>query len=442
MEPPKQNHGDALTGPETHPTDAPDNHSTLTQNAREETSTGLSTPSALDTLVSRLREGSLSTTRIVNLRAGSKKPVGDHAQFRPGEVTGNYGVHPGRGLVLFDIDRRQNLEPVEALPESFTVSTPHGGEHRYYAVEGDAGALLRETVGVSNPSPTWGDTRIDAGYVVGPDSTLSPKECTKDDCDSCGAPDGGLYTIHRDLPIATVAAEEVLEVVRADPAYADRQPHPSRDAQPEPSTEGPGEKYEPLPWEWDVETAMSDLPGDHTFWERLNVMRFGSTVSPHLRRLMSGEVWEAGYVTDKGELDRSRAEVALGGHLGYWFHRDREIARYVLDNVASVSKWWESPHHREDVLRAVEESEEVYQEGSKEVSASAIYCVALTLKIRGEATATDLVEDPLNPVGETQTKEARAELEEAGVIEWEKRGRSIVYRDVGLKEWLEDNSHL
>lgn len=40
MEPPKQTRGDALTGPETHPTDAPSNHPTQTQSAREEDSTG------------------------------------------------------------------------------------------------------------------------------------------------------------------------------------------------------------------------------------------------------------------------------------------------------------------------------------------------------------------------------------------------------------------
>lgn len=53
------------------------------------------------------------------------------------------------------------------LPETYTVTTPSGGRHLYFALP--AGVELRNTAGQLAPHV---DTRAGGGYVVGPGSTL------------------------------------------------------------------------------------------------------------------------------------------------------------------------------------------------------------------------------------------------------------------------------
>lgn len=87
----------------------------------------------------------------------------------------NVGVATGKGLLVVDIDNKKGKNgsqsfadldlPFEAL-DTFTVSTPSGGRHVYYRIDGDA----RNTAELLGPGI---DTRGDGGYVVGPGSTLT-----------------------------------------------------------------------------------------------------------------------------------------------------------------------------------------------------------------------------------------------------------------------------
>ena len=178
----------------------------------------------------RLREADLGTERFIDVEDGTKTS-NDHTQREPDSenLSGNYGVYPGRGggdggyLIDIDVDDYNEVDELalgelDSLPDTFTVESPHGGEHRYYAVDGDPPAAMKEEFGIRNPVPTWGEIRIENGYVVGPGSEL-------DTCDKawheCSDPDEGHYRISADRRIAEISVKELVEVIRADPQYAE-----------------------------------------------------------------------------------------------------------------------------------------------------------------------------------------------------------------------------
>lgn len=214
-------------------------------------------------LAERFNETDISTLRFIDVHDGAKRST-DHTPREPSGVRGNYGIYPGRGLVDIDIDDYSEttddggLEAVLALPDTFTVETPHTdgdpGGHRYYRVTSgrdvddfdvddeletlaestaekaktDPVALaLVEAFGTPNPQPSWGEVRAVNQYVVGPGSQLD--SCDKDWCDDCETPDGGRYTIATDRPIATIDAETLIEALRADPGLAERLPDEDAD---------------------------------------------------------------------------------------------------------------------------------------------------------------------------------------------------------------------
>lgn len=184
----------------------------------------------------RLRDAGLDLERFIDVQDGTKKPI-DHTKYGPESVSGNYGIYANGadlgGLIDVDIDDYDEgvdedaLAAVNDLPTTLTVETPHTdgvtGGHRFYAVEpGEEFATAQEACmavcgGTPNPSPSWGEVRVNNQYVVGPGSRLDG--CDKAHCDKCSEPGGGWYEIAADLPIATITADDLANVLRSDPGY-------------------------------------------------------------------------------------------------------------------------------------------------------------------------------------------------------------------------------
>jgi len=182
----------------------------------------------------RLREAGLDDHRFIDVRDGEKGTrTPGHNEPENWEapdaavLSGNYGVHPGAGadggawLIEFDKDDYHDTEDtgaIDALPDTFGVKSPHtpDGEsgHDYYKVKAEDIEVLKELTGTYNPEPAWGEIKAKGKYVVGPGSQLDG--CTKEWCEECVEPDGGYYRIAADRSIATLNAEQLAEVIRAD----------------------------------------------------------------------------------------------------------------------------------------------------------------------------------------------------------------------------------
>jgi P4 family phage/plasmid primase-like protien len=198
-------------------------------NSRSDGSSASATP-AHERVAALLRESSLDAERFIDVHDGAKKST-DHTRFGPKRVNGNYGIYAGDGLVDVDVDDYDDnadgeaLAAVADLPETLAVETPHTdgetGGHRFYRVEsGDEFETAREACetvwgGATNPGPSWGEVRVQNQYVVGPGSQLDG--CDKDWCEECATDHGGRYKIATDRPIATITADELADVFRADP---------------------------------------------------------------------------------------------------------------------------------------------------------------------------------------------------------------------------------
>ena len=171
----------------------------------------------------RLREADLPTERFIDVENGQKQSF-DHEQRCPGSVSGNYGVYSGAGLVGFDIDDYQDgvdASHLEALPETFTVETPHGGEHRYYRDAEAAAATIRAATGGSGSvSLSWGEIYAGSKYFVGPGSRI--EECGKEGCEECER-HGGFYSVKSNHSIAEITLDQVTDVLDADPGFSDPQ---------------------------------------------------------------------------------------------------------------------------------------------------------------------------------------------------------------------------
>ncbi len=116
------------------------------------------------------------------------KPRSEWVSAAPGC---NWGVSC-EGLLVVDVDTRNNghkWSGLDALPETLTVRTPSGGEHRYFSLPdghpGVANSASKIAFGV--------DIKSTGGYVVAPGSKIE-------------GPVVGEYTIAKDAPIAEAPA--------------------------------------------------------------------------------------------------------------------------------------------------------------------------------------------------------------------------------------------
>jgi putative DNA primase/helicase len=233
----------------------------------------------------RLREAGVTDRRIIDVRDGEKRTRRKgHQQpenwLTPNDprLSGNYGVHPGYGLIEFDVDDycgEADTNALDALPETFAVESPHTDPeapgHRYYAVEDDEAAkeVLENVAGTLNPEPSWGEIKYQGKYVVGPGSQLDG--CSKEWCDECAKPDGGYYKIAEDRPIATLTAENIRDVLLADPEFSEPEPDDDQrkatDVFDLPSEGESGESSDGDRDEWlteaDVREALEHIDPDH-----------------------------------------------------------------------------------------------------------------------------------------------------------------------------------
>lgn len=192
----------------------PDRQNTRTKKRQNGTTRALLKQPLIEVVTSRLREAELSTDRFIEVKKGRKQSF-DHERREPNEVSGNYGIYCGQGLLGVDIDDRiawDKTPGTEDLPETFTVSTPHDGEHRYYRVTTKVPVAIRAVAGGSlNPSRQWGELYT-SKYLVGPGSEIY--ECNKSDCHGCQEYNPGKYEIEADRPISEISRDEIAPLLQ------------------------------------------------------------------------------------------------------------------------------------------------------------------------------------------------------------------------------------
>ncbi len=119
----------------------------------------------------------------------------------------NIGIATGGGILVLDIDRKHGVdggETVKALeqvhgnlPDTWTVGTPSGGEHRFYHYP--AGAEIRSSAGkIAGKDAPGLDIRADGGYVV-----AAPSH-TEASADPSGKTFTGTYATTSKAPIAAL----------------------------------------------------------------------------------------------------------------------------------------------------------------------------------------------------------------------------------------------
>lgn len=146
--------------------------------------------------------------RVLALRPGEKLPATEHgvkdatsdpeviARWWEENPQRNLGLATGGGLVVIDLDVDPSkgldgvaeLAKLEAglgtLPATATVSTPRGGQHRYFRVPADT--VIRNSASKLGPGI---DVRGEGGYVVAPPSRLPDERCWSWEHDNHGIAD-------------------------------------------------------------------------------------------------------------------------------------------------------------------------------------------------------------------------------------------------------------
>jgi P4 family phage/plasmid primase-like protien len=272
----------------------------------------------------RLRGASLATDRYIDVENGSKRSY-DHDTKYPDPPTGNYGIYAKAtdGLVLVDIDDYEELDDatglaaLSELPPTLEQESAHGGTHKLYRVGAtDDGklpaAVLEDVFGTMNPNPSWGEVRVANQYIVGAGSELD---------------DGCAYTVQADREIAAIGADDLVDVLAADPNI-------ERD------------DIDPDPPDPDEDVVLEDVD------DRLE---FALEHDDKLERL-----WRGDYSDYSG--DRSRAESALAMKLAFWFEKDKRQVRQLMDQ-ARTQKWAEreDDSYRESVLSAVDAQTDIFE---------------------------------------------------------------------------------
>lgn len=186
---------------------------------------GAGPPPEIDRVVELLEAAGLDPAEhVTRLVFGKKEPM-DRKPRPVDELKGNYGIEllPRKsGLIAIDVDYPEHFPEAE-LPDTLEVSSPHGDDDRRHVIlRCDDKERIAEEIGAwAVQSVPWGDLWIGDRYVVGPGSQLSEFGCDDGEhergerggCERCEDPDGGYYRIVNDVPIATVDADAILELV-------------------------------------------------------------------------------------------------------------------------------------------------------------------------------------------------------------------------------------
>jgi len=192
---------------------SPDSQIAQTDKRHNKATRALLKQPPIEVVASRLREADLSTDRFIDVKEGRKQSF-DHVQCEPDQVSGNHGVYCGQGLLGVDIDDRDawNETPgAGELPDTFIVSTPHDGNHRYYRVRPEVPRSISAVTGGSlNPSRQWGELYT-SKYLVGPGSEIY--DCQNPDCYRCKTDNPGRYEIEADRPIAEISSDEIVPLL-------------------------------------------------------------------------------------------------------------------------------------------------------------------------------------------------------------------------------------
>lgn len=335
-----------------------------------------------DRIAARLEEAGIGSDRMIDVVVGEKGSH-DHTHLSPDAVSGNYGVHAEAtdNLVMIDVDDYNGLDDTSGLsaladlPPTLEEQTPHDGTHRFYAVPpADSGrfiaAVLEDEFGTKNPKPSYGEVRVANQYVVAAGSQLDG--CDKDWCDTCDDPDGGHYELTGDREIATVDADDLVDVLAKDPKLSDDEDG-SEDAEPGVQAPEPAEDADEI-IDWALEESNDDK----------------------LRRL-----WRGDYSDYNG--DRSEAESALAYKLAFWLQGDKRAVRRQMDR-ANTKKWDErtDDSYRDSVLKAVDRCSEFYDpSSSRRTSPEAAVADGGAAAATGDSSASVSEQDelPLTPDG-------------------------------------------
>lgn len=161
---------------------------------------------AKNRIETRLREAQVGVDRSASVEDGTKECYNHEEKRPPSEISGNYTIHGGEGLVILDIDVPKDDLPkwVANLPETFFTESPHGGFHLYYIVEDDAL--------ISNSDVGWGSVRYDGWYTLGPGSVIDHDDFCGDDCSLKRT---SRYEIGAQKPIATLTGEHLKQLRKA-----------------------------------------------------------------------------------------------------------------------------------------------------------------------------------------------------------------------------------
>ena len=269
------------------------------------------------TVASLLQEAGISTDRFIPVEYdnGHKRPTITGWQSLPqseaSDIDGPAGIVCGYGLVVVDVDHPEKIpEEFEKLPDTLTVDTMHGGEHRYYLVVGEQ---------PESRSPEWGDIQSAGDMVVAPGTTFSHNECD-DDCPHTGEDGYGITS-------------------GESPTTLDPGNHPAifeKDDKEESSgvsgevttTIEPDQENVAL-----MESYIREFHSDSATTTR--AMNF-------LNDLMCGHYKKHDFTADDGSADRHEAEIAYGSQLygialKYGDEDEETVLQVVHDYITKTS---------------------------------------------------------------------------------------------------------
>lgn len=176
-----------------------------------------------------LRQGLKTPATLQGFKNASTDFLQIEQWFETGEY--NLGIATGNGLLVLDIDRKagkdgniviQQLEAVYGvLPETLTIATPTGGEHRYFSY--DPSLTISSKANIYKEYGEGLDIRADGGYVVAPPSITNAK------ADPSGRTTSGFYATSKKTSVAALPIAWI-QLLTSKPKVATPVPYTASDA--------------------------------------------------------------------------------------------------------------------------------------------------------------------------------------------------------------------
>ena len=346
------------------------------------------------------------------------------------ENNGNIGLSLGKWFngntyVAFDVEKEGVLpEDLKAIVDNHAVETHyslHDGLNRIVKIDN------KDTYNLIDSLPTEYDNLdkddetdleiLTAGSCVIPPSVVSHTHCSSEKpCNGKGVGDYQLLSTNTEAPtLSRSTVERVADILGVDIEQNQEPDYTNQEVKNVPS---------PTP-NFNIQKEFkNNVPSvEHTFYDRLQYMKFGNWKGQELFI----KLWNGNFEDINGSQKQGRGELKLANYFGFFFGNNENMVRLLMDMAPFETHYEKYESHRKTLLEYATSVDWCYCE---EVNLETKLTVAIDIWTNDSISQKELTKS--SGISERHIRRVTDILEKENYIEKEYRNNERIYKNKAI----------